>query len=82
MTVSIVPAQYFSKKRGLAIGLIYAAGGLGGTALTLAMDGLIRRVGPAWTFRVVGLMILATGIPAALVITERVPIRKTPFIDR
>lgn len=82
MLVSVTPAQYFNKKRGLAIGMIYAAGGLGGTALTLVMDALIRRVGPAWTFRILGLMILATGIPAALVITERVPIKKNPFIDR
>ncbi|KAH7027596.1 putative monocarboxylate transporter [Microdochium trichocladiopsis] len=82
LLVSVTPAQYFNKKRGTAIGIIYAAGGLGGTALTLAMSGLIQRVGPAWTFRIFGFMILATGVPAALVIKERVPIRKNAFIDK
>ncbi|KAH0338731.1 MFS general substrate transporter, partial [Aureobasidium melanogenum] len=82
MLVSVTPAQYFNRKRGLAIGLIYAAGGLGGTALTLGMSGLIKRVGPAWTFRILGFMILATGVPAAFVIKERVPIKKNAFVDR
>lgn len=82
MLVSVTPAQYFNKRRGLAIGMIYAAGGLGGTALSLATNALIERVGPAWTFRILGFMILATGIPAALVIKERVPIKKNAFIDK
>lgn len=82
MLVSVTPAHYFNKKRGLAIGIIYAAGGLGGTILTLGMNGLIGRVGPAWTFRILGSMILATGVPAALVIKERVPIQKNAFIDK
>lgn len=67
---------------GHLIGIIYAAGGLGGTISTLAMNGLIQRVGPAWTFRIFGFMILATGVPAALVIKERVPINKNAFIDK
>lgn len=82
MLVSVTPAQYFNKKRGLAIGIIYAVGGLGGTVLTLVMNGLIEKVGPAWTFRTMGFLILATGVPAALVIKERVPIKKNAFIDR
>lgn len=82
MLVSVTPAQYFNTKRGLAIGIIYAAGGLGGTIITVVMSALIERVGPAWTFRILGCMILATGIPAAFVIKERVPIKKNAFIDR
>lgn len=82
MIVSVTPAQYFNKKRGLVIGIIYAAGGLGGATMTLVMNKLIERVGPAWTFRTMGFMILATGLPAALVIKERVPIKKNAFVDR
>ncbi len=81
MVVSVTPAQYFSKKRGLANGIVYAAGGLGGTALSLGMDGLISRLGSAWTFRLIGFMTLATGLPAAWLIRERAPIKATGFVD-
>lgn len=45
------------------------------------MDGLISRLGPAWTFRIIGFMTLATGLPAAWLIKERAPIKSTAFID-
>lgn len=80
-TVSVAPAQYFSKRRGLAIGITYAAGGLGGTVLSLSMNGLIQTVGIPWTFRIMGILTLATGLPAAWLIKERVPVKKNPFID-
>ncbi|MCJ1225546.1 hypothetical protein MMC12_002195 [Toensbergia leucococca] len=79
--VSVTPAQYFSKKRGLANGIVYAGGGLGGTVISFAMDGLIQNLGPAWTFRIIGLMTLGTGLPAAWLIKERAPIRSTTFIE-
>jgi nitrate/nitrite transporter NarK len=79
--VSVTPAQYFSRKRGLANGIVYASGGLGGTAISFAMDGLISHLGPAWTFRIIGFMTLATGLPAAWLIKERAPIKSTAFID-
>ncbi|KXJ89732.1 monocarboxylate permease Mch4 [Microdochium bolleyi] len=82
LLVSVTPAQYFNKKRGTAIGIIYAAGGLGGTVLALATSGLIEKVGPAWTFRILGLMTLATGLPAAFLVKERVPIQKHAFVDK
>lgn len=81
MVVSATPTQYFSKKRGLANGIVYAAGGLGGTVLSLGMDGLISRLGPAWTYRVIGFITLATGLPAAWLIRERAPIKTTAFVD-
>lgn len=45
MVVSVTPAQWFAKKRGLSNGIVYAAGGLGGTILAFAFDGLIQRLG-------------------------------------
>ena len=81
MVVSVTPAQYFSKKRGLANGIVYAGGGLGGTVISFAMNGLIEKLGPAWTYRVIGFITLATGLPAAWLIRERAPIRSASFID-
>ncbi|KAL3959209.1 hypothetical protein ACCO45_007371 [Purpureocillium lilacinum] len=45
--------------------------GLGGAAVTVLQGVLIQRFGVAWTYRIVGLAALVTGLPAALVIKER-----------
>jgi nitrate/nitrite transporter NarK len=81
MAVSVTPAQWFFRKRGLANGIVYAGGGIGGAATSLAMEKLVQRCGPAWTFRIIGLITLATGLPAAWLIKERSPVRRKTFID-
>lgn len=81
MVVSVTPAQYFNKKRGIANGIVYAGGGLGGTAISFAMDALIQKLGIVWTFRVLGIAMLVTGLPAAWLIKERAPIKTTTFIE-
>jgi hypothetical protein len=45
------------------------------------MDGLIQKLGPEWTFRIIGLVTLATGLPAAWLIKERAPIKTAMFIE-
>ncbi|KPM40546.1 hypothetical protein AK830_g6007 [Neonectria ditissima] len=75
MTASVAPAQWFSKKRGLANGIVFAAGGLGGAVTSLAMNSLVEAVGPAWTFRILGLLIIGIGLPAAWLVQES---RKMP----
>ncbi|KAK5991561.1 Aspyridones efflux apdF-like protein [Cladobotryum mycophilum] len=60
MTVSATPAQYFSRKRGLANGIV---------------------LGPAWTYRVLGLATLATGLPAAWFVKERSPVKSPGFVE-
>jgi nitrate/nitrite transporter NarK len=79
--ISTVPAQYFSAKRGIANGIVYAGGGLGGTAISFMMDALLQKVGIAWTFRILGFLIIATGLPAAYLIKERVPISRRQFVE-
>ncbi|KAK3072493.1 hypothetical protein LTR53_006700 [Teratosphaeriaceae sp. CCFEE 6253] len=81
MTISVLPSQYFLRKRGLANGLVFAGGGLGGAAISLFTDRLLDAVGPAWTLRITGLMTLATGLPAAWLIRERAPSKRTIFVD-
>ncbi|KAH8836517.1 hypothetical protein MCOR27_007870 [Pyricularia oryzae] len=70
-TSATMPAQYFSRRRGLANGIVFSGGGFGGAALSVVSDKLIQRLGPAWTYRTIGLCILATGLPAAFLIRER-----------
>lgn len=79
--VNVTPTQYFYRRRGLANGLVCAGGGLGGTVISLVMDVMIQHIGPAWTFRTLGLMTLSTALPAAWLIRERTPIQSDTFIE-
>jgi hypothetical protein len=45
------------------------------------MDSMIQRLGVPWTFRVIGFVTLATGLPAAWLIRERTTIRTAGFIE-
>jgi MFS family permease len=79
--MSTVPAQYFKIKRGLATGIVYAGGGIGGAVLSFAINGLIQKAGIPWAFRTIGILTWATGLPAAWLVKERVPIRPSAFIE-
>ncbi|KAI1077720.1 MFS general substrate transporter [Whalleya microplaca] len=71
MVSSITPAQYFKKRRGLANGIVYAGGGLGGTGIAFVMDAINQKLSTEWTFRIIGLSMLATGLPMAFLIKDR-----------
>ncbi|KAL1852098.1 hypothetical protein Daus18300_012310 [Diaporthe australafricana] len=81
MVCSTTPAQYFYRKRGLANGIVFGGGGLGGAVISFMMDELIAKLGVPWTFRVIGLMTLATGLPAAWLIRERVPVKSRSRVE-
>lgn len=71
MVTSVTPAQYFKKKRGLANGVVYAGGGLGGTGIAFVMDAINQRLGVRWTFLILGIAMLGTGLPMAFLIKDR-----------
>ena len=81
MCSSVVAAQYFNRRRGLANGIIFAAGGLGGAVISLSMSAIVENLGTAWTFRLTGLLMLVTGLPLTYFLRERAPIRSAAFID-
>ena len=81
MVASVLTAQYFSRRRGLANGLVFAGGGLGGAIISLSMSAIVGRLGTAWAFRLIGLLMWITGLPMAWLIKERAPIRTATFID-
>jgi anti-sigma factor RsiW len=49
--------------------------------MSLGLDALIQHLGPAWAFRVLGLSMLATGLPAAWFIRERTSLRTGHFVE-
>ncbi|KAL7801336.1 MFS general substrate transporter [Trichoderma aethiopicum] len=79
--ISTVPSQYFSSKRGLANGFMFAGSGFGGAAISFALDSLIEKLGVAWAYRILGLMTLSTGLPAAWLMKERIPVARRAFIE-
>jgi MFS family permease len=81
MAISVTPSQYFLRKRGLANGIVYAGGGIGGTVISLSMEKLLSETDVAWTFRIIGLVTLITGLPAAWFLKERTPIQRRAFVD-
>ncbi|KAJ5105924.1 MFS general substrate transporter [Penicillium alfredii] len=81
MVVSITPSQYFKAKRGIANGIVYAAGGLGGAVISFILNALLGSVGTAWTFRILGFITWATGLPAAYLIKQRVAIPPSALVE-
>lgn len=68
-----LPVQWFDRRLGTANGIVKLGGGIGATIMALVVQSLIDRVGIAWTFRVLALTSLASGVPAALLIKETTP---------
>ena len=60
---------------------MFAGAGFGGATISFAMDALIQKLSTAWAYRILGLLTLATGIPAALVMKERAPSHTPGFVE-
>ena len=78
---AITPAQYFSRRRGLANGIVFGGGGLGGAIVTILQGVLIQHVGIPWTYRILGIASLVTGLPAAWLIKERTTPNAAGFVE-
>lgn len=74
MTVYPLPATWFLRKRGIAIGITSCGGGLGGAAWSVIVEKVIQKYGLPWAFRVMGLSLLVAGLPAAWILRDG-PIR-------
>lgn len=81
MVISITPAQYFTSKKGTALGIVYSGGGFGGAVISLSLEAGVRNLGVPWTFRLVGLVMLATCLPAAWMVKERFKAQRKEFVD-
>ncbi|BEI83594.1 hypothetical protein CcaverHIS002_0401980 [Cutaneotrichosporon cavernicola] len=81
MVISITPSQYFTRRKGTALGIVYSGGGFGGAIISLALEAGVRHLGVPWTFRLVGFLMLATCVPAAWFIKERFSPQRREFVD-
>ena len=76
-----LPTQWFSNKLGTANGVVKLGGGLGATILAIVVQALIDKAGIPWTFRILGFVSLASAVPAALLVRERIPASSTASAD-
>ncbi|KAI0072296.1 MFS general substrate transporter [Panus rudis PR-1116 ss-1] len=69
-------SDWFSRRRGLAGGIIYAGTGVGGFAFPLFVNDLLDNVGHRWTLRVIALLQVVIGGIAIWFIKARIPAPK------
>jgi hypothetical protein len=76
-------SQYFTKRRGLALGFSSCGAPIGAVVFTVIARELIPRVGIQWTLRVMGFIILANSIVIYLIARPTKATRKSgPFLER
>ncbi|KAI8143756.1 major facilitator superfamily domain-containing protein [Fennellomyces sp. T-0311] len=72
----IVPAQWFNRRRGLALGTVTCGSGIGGVVLPFIMTDLISRMGIAWTYRILGFIYLGLNTITCILVKEKYPSNK------
>lgn len=68
-----MPASWFSRRRGLAIGAVTAGSSIGGVLWPIMLDRLVDEVGFAWMTRISGFVILVCCGGATLLLEPRTP---------
>lgn len=68
-----VPAQWFSKRRGLALGIVSSGAGIGGVVLPFVQTAVNNTLGIAWAYRVIGFICLAGNILICILVREKYP---------
>ncbi|KAI0072297.1 MFS general substrate transporter [Panus rudis PR-1116 ss-1] len=71
--VIFLVSEWFSRRRGLASGIIFAGSGIGGFLFPLFVNALLDKVGHRWTLRFIALLQGILGGIALLFIKPRIP---------
>ncbi|KAI1121798.1 major facilitator superfamily domain-containing protein [Nemania abortiva] len=71
-------AHWFSERRGLASGIAFTGGGVGGVLFPLMMQSLLPQVGWAWSIRILGFILLILCAISVAFCQSRVPPRNGP----
>ncbi|KAI1495823.1 MFS general substrate transporter [Biscogniauxia marginata] len=82
MITSSTPAQYSARNEDWQMVLsLLEEDSVVQAILSVALDPLIRNIGAAWTFRVLGLATIASGLPAAWFIKERTIMPRPAIVE-
>lgn len=66
-----IPAQWFTTRRSLANGISASGSGFGGLLYSLATGAMLKSIGLAWCFRVLGLLALGVNAVCIVLIRDR-----------
>lgn len=69
-SVPLVP-QWFTTRRSLASGIATCGSGLGGLVYSLAAGAMLRSIGLAWAFRVLGIIVLVVNTICTVLMRDR-----------
>jgi MFS family permease len=79
--ISLV-STYFSKKRGLAIGIMTAGSATGGLVFPIMIQQLLPRIGFGWTMRILGFVGLTCLVIVNILSKQRLPPRRSgPIVE-
>ena len=71
-----LPSTWFSKRRGLAVGVVSSGASLGGIVIPIGLRHLIASIGFAWSMRILAFISLFTLIISNVLIRQRLPPRR------
>ena len=69
--LTAIISNWFIERRGMVIGIVFAASGVGGMVFNPLIGGLIDSMGWEMAIMIQGIIVLAIGMPAALLIVEK-----------
>ncbi|PWN53696.1 MFS general substrate transporter, partial [Violaceomyces palustris] len=72
-------AQYFTRRRALAIGIVYSGSGVGGAVMSILLSRLVERIGLEWGIRALGIMAYIILVPASYTLKPRWKSGKAAF---
>jgi len=64
-------SQWFGKRRALANGITSAGSGVGGLAMSFAIQAMIEDLGISWALRITGIVVFAVNFPATMILRTR-----------
>ncbi|EIE89812.1 hypothetical protein RO3G_14523 [Rhizopus delemar RA 99-880] len=71
VTVMAVTPQWFTRRRGIALGIVAGGSGIGGLVIPLIYTAINQRLGSGWTYRIMGFICLACDVVACVFVKER-----------
>ncbi|CAO0791362.1 unnamed protein product [Mucor circinelloides] len=75
-TVLSVAPQWFTKNRGVALGIVASGSGIGGLIVPFIVTPLNSSLGPGWTYRILGFICMFCDIIACICVKERIVRKK------
>ena len=66
-------SQWFTRRKGIAMGLVIAGSSLGGICWPFVLQGLFNSVGFPWGMRITGFICLAFLLPSIILVIPRLP---------